>query len=81
MHLVSENTRSRRYSYVVEALCTIGSAVARVRKLTLLGLSVSEDEDPYELWSKEKFVESMSLWPTVENDHILCYFVERSGGG
>ena len=39
---------------------------ARVRyqeKLTLLGFSVSED--PYEHWNKEKFVESMSLWPPV----------------
>ena len=42
-------------------------AVDRVRsqeKLTLLRLSVSED--PYELCSKETFVESMSLWPPVE---------------
>ena len=43
------------------------------KKLTLLGLSVSED--PYELWSKEKFVESMSLWPPVEYGHVFCYFV------
>ena len=51
-------------------------AVACVRcqeKLTLLGLSVSED--PYELWSKEKFVKSMSLWPPVEYGHIFCYFL------
>ena len=57
-------------------------AVARVRyqeKLTLLGLSVSED--PYELWSNEKFVESMSLWPPVEHGHIFCYFVERLSSG
>ena len=46
-------------------------------KLTLLGLSVSED--PYELWSKEMFVESMSLWPPVEYGHIFCYFMERPG--
>ena len=56
--------------------------VARVRyqeKFTLLGFSVSED--PYELWSKEKFVQCtcMSLWPPVEYGHIFCYFVERPG--
>ena len=33
----------------------------------------SESEDPYELWSKEKVVESMSLWPPVEYDHT--YFL------
>ena len=52
-------------------------AVAHVRyqeKLALLGFLVSED--PYALWSKEKFVESMTLWRTVEYGHILCYFVE-----
>ena len=57
-------------------------AVACVRyqeNLTLLGFSVSEN--PYELWSQEKFVKSMSLWPPVEYGHILCYFVERPGGG
>ena len=51
--------------------------IARVRyqeKLTLLGLSVSED--PYELWSKEAFVENMSLWPPVEYGHNS---VERPG--
>ena len=53
-------------------------AVARVRyqeKLTLLGLSVSEDQ--YDVWSKEKdnFVESMSLWPPVEYGHIFWLFL------
>ena len=42
-------------------------------KLSLLGLSVSED--PYELWSKDKFVESMSLRLLLEYGHIFCYFV------
>ena len=52
-------------------------AVARVRcqeKLTLLGLSVSED--PYELWSKEKFVESMScgLQLSTAIFSVISYF-------
>ena len=25
------------------------------------------------------FVESVTLWPTVEYGHIFCYFVERPG--
>ena len=36
-------------------------------------------EDPYQLWSKERFVESMTMWPTVEYGYIFCYFVERPG--
>lgn len=54
--------------------------IARERyaeKMKLLGLS--ELEDLYVLWAKDKFVDSMDLWPPVEFGHIFCYFVERPG--
>ena len=46
-----------------------------ITKLGLLGLSKSED--PYA--NEGKFVDNMTLWPSVEFGHIFCYFIERPG--
>ena len=48
-----------------------------IEKLELVGLT--EAEDPYALWSDEKFVDNMALWPPLEYGHIFCYFLERPG--
>ena len=53
---------------------------ARVRyleKLRLIGLG--ENEDPYSNSNSSKFVEDLTLWPTVEYGHIFGYFVMRPG--
>ena len=46
-----------------------------ITKLGLLGLSKSED--PYA--NEGKFVDNMTLWPSMEFGHIFCYFIERPG--
>ena len=46
-------------------------------KLKLVGLT--EAEDPYALWSDDKFQDDMALWPPLKYGHIFCYFLERPG--
>ncbi len=46
------------------------------KKINLLGLQ--EEDEPYPERSLLKFIDDLTLWPTVEYGHIFCYFVHNT---